>query len=109
MKVLLVSVENTLVCFGHRYVASSLKAGGHEVASLFSAREYKDAESPAELAAMAELARELRPDLLAFSLMSSHVPRFRAIRASAGGEGPGVGGTGSSPPSGPSKSPERSS
>ncbi len=79
MKIVLISVENTLVCFGIRMISAVLKQDGHNVQTLFVPREFNDLESEKDLAAIAEWVAGQRPDLIGISLMSSHWRRVAAI------------------------------
>ncbi len=79
MKVLLISLENTLVAFGIRYIAAMLKKAGFDTSILFLVREHHDMESELELDEIAGWIREQKPGLIGVSLMSSHVPRGVAI------------------------------
>ncbi|MBN2054606.1 B12-binding domain-containing radical SAM protein [bacterium] len=79
MKVLLLTTENTLVCFGLRQVAASLREDCHEVHSLFMPKEFDGTDSSAEIKAVDALVTQLEPDLIGFSLMSSHMNRTRRL------------------------------
>jgi len=82
MKVLLISAENTLVCFGIRMISAVLKEAGHDVSILFLPREYNDLENKKDLLEIAEWVKNENPDLIAFSLMSSHWRRVLEIHKS---------------------------
>ena len=79
MKVLLISVENTLVCFGIRMISAMLKRAGYDTHVLFLPREFNDLETPPELTAIADWVAALAPDLIGISLMSSHWRRVVAL------------------------------
>ncbi len=49
MKIVLISVENTLVCFGVRMISAVLRKAGHDVKILFVPREYNHVESEDDL------------------------------------------------------------
>jgi radical SAM superfamily enzyme YgiQ (UPF0313 family) len=75
MKTLLISTENTLVCFGVRMISAVLKQAGHPVEILFLPREFNQLESQDEVDRIAYWIARNDPDLVAFSLMSSHMVR----------------------------------
>ncbi|MBN1297168.1 B12-binding domain-containing radical SAM protein [bacterium] len=72
MKVLLISVENTLVCFGVRMISATLKREGWDTHILFLPREFNDIETAEEIDSIAEWVTALAPDIIGISLMSSH-------------------------------------
>lgn len=72
MKILLISVENTLVCFGVRMISAVLKQAGYSVSILFVPREYNDLETSEEGKSIARWVKKQDPDLIGLSLMSSH-------------------------------------
>ncbi|MBN1356881.1 cobalamin-dependent protein [bacterium] len=84
MKTLLISTENTLVCFGVRMVSAILKHAGHRVDILFLPGEFNQVETREETRKIARWIGGFEPDLIGFSLMSSHMVRtvnlHRAIR-----------------------------
>lgn len=79
MKILLISVENTLVCFGVRMISAVLKREGYDVQILFIPKEFDQLESERELMDISEWVVEKKPDLIGFSLMSSHWRRAVSI------------------------------
>lgn len=79
MKILLISVENTLVCFGARMISAVLKQEGYDVQILFIPREFDDLESEQELRVISEWVAGQAPDLIGISLMSSHWRRVLRI------------------------------
>ena len=79
MKVLLISLEHTLVSFGVRHISSSLKEEGHQVISLFLVREFNEIENEREKEAIKEFIRKVDPDLIGISLMSSHMLRYEKL------------------------------
>ncbi len=79
MRILLLSLENTLVCFGTRQIGAALKKEGHEVETLFLPREYLDFETEEDLKRIEEFVRRRNPELIGMSLMSSHIPRSKPV------------------------------
>lgn len=79
MKIVLISVENTLVCFGIRMISAVLKQSGHDVRILFVPREFNHIESSEEIEKICGWIKAQEPDLLGVSLMSSHWRRVTAM------------------------------
>ncbi|MBN1879768.1 B12-binding domain-containing radical SAM protein [bacterium] len=72
MKIVLISVENTLVCFGVRMISAVLRQAGFNVKILFVPKEFNHLETEEELEKISDWILEETPDLLGVSLMSSH-------------------------------------
>ena len=79
MKILLISVENTLVCFGVRMISAVLKREGYDVQILFIPKEFGQLETEQELNDISAWVADKKPDLIGFSLMSSHWRRALSI------------------------------
>ncbi|MCD4653038.1 B12-binding domain-containing radical SAM protein [bacterium] len=79
MNILLISVENTLVCFGIRMISAVLKRAGYDVSILFIPREFNDIEDLKELDLIADWVAGKEPDVIGISLMSSHWRRTLGI------------------------------
>jgi len=79
MKILLLSPENTLVCFGLRQVSAALKLDGHDVRALFMPREFNDEEPVSELNRIGAFIQQIQPELIGISLMSSHMNRVKRL------------------------------
>ncbi len=79
MKILLISTENTLVCFGARMISAMLKRNGHSVELLFLPREFDDLESDADITEISRWVADRNADIIGFTLMSSHLRRTLRI------------------------------
>ncbi len=79
MKILLISFENTLVCFGVRMISAVLKRAGYETHILFLPREFNDLETDSDVMDIAQWVEDLKPDLIGISLMSSHLKRVLPV------------------------------
>ena len=79
MKVVILSLENTLVCFGARMIAAALRQHGDDVSILFAPKEFDQPDSDDEIDRIARWIGEQAPDLIAVSLMTSHMNRIKPI------------------------------
>ena len=80
MRILLISLENTLVCFGLRMISSVLKRAGYSTTILFLPREFNNLETDEDLDHLYQWMKKQPADLIGISLMSSHMERVLRIQ-----------------------------
>lgn len=79
MRVTLVSLDNSIVSFGARYVSSMLKRAGHETTILFVPLETERQLSSEDMAIVCEHIKATDPGMVGFSLMTNHFRRAQAL------------------------------
>lgn len=79
MKIVILSLENTLVCFGVRMLSAVLKQHNHDVSILFIPKEFDKCDPVEEVEQIVQWIDAAAPELIGVSLMSSHMNRIKPI------------------------------